>query len=100
MKTKLTATTAAMAALIGLSHIAHADGGNQFTPVEDLPPEQRQEVFNQVAQMTNGAELDWDHVVVGVDANGQVVILQKDRVALQGAGAPSSFGRTADDAGK
>ena len=93
MKTKITATSAVMAALIGLSHAALADECGRFTPVEDLSPEQRQQVFDNVAQMTNGAELDWDHIAIGVNENGQVVLMKKLEVNMQGGvGSPSSFG--------
>jgi hypothetical protein len=95
MKKKLT-MSAAVAALMGISGIALADTGNQFTPVENLIPDQRQAVFESLSQMTNGAELDWDRIAVGVDENGQIVILQKAEVAGGGStGSPSSFGRAA-----
>lgn len=93
MKTKLTATTAAIAALIGLSSVAHADLEDKFTPVEDLTPGDRQSVFQKINDMTNGAGLDWDRVSVGVDETGQVVVVLKETAKLQMAGAPSSFGR-------
>ncbi len=109
MKKKLT-MSAAVAALMGISGIALADVGNGFTPVEKLMPEQRQAVFDTISQFTNGAELDWDRIVVGIDENGQIVILQKNesQAASSGpctygteasSGSPSSFGRAASAGG-
>lgn len=97
MKTKLT-MSAAVAALMGMSGVAIADTDLQFIPVENLMPDERQIVFNSLSQMMNGAELDWDRVAVGVDQNGQIVILQKDAdqaASKKSAGSPSSFGKAA-----
>ena len=100
MKTKLTATSAAMFALLGLSRVALADGESRFTAVEDLLPEQRQAVFQKLSEMTNGAELDWDHIAVGVNEGGQVVLVQKDQVKFQASGAPSSFAKVQSESEK
>lgn len=94
MKTKLT-VSATIVSLMGVSGVALAETGTQFTPVEKLMPDQRQLVFERLSQMTNGAELDWDRIIVGVNEEGQIVIFQKDEIKSKSIGTPSSFGRSA-----
>ena len=90
---KITVTSAALFAVIGLSRVALADGGSQFTPVENLSPEQRQQVFEKISEMTKGAEPDWDKVVAGINGDGQAVLMQKSDVELASNGSPSCTGR-------
>jgi hypothetical protein len=91
MKTKMTVKSAVAVTLLGLSHAALADTGSNFTPVENLMPEQRQEVFEKLSQMTGGADLNWDQVAVGVNENGDVVVVDKKAANLQVAPQPSSM---------
>jgi hypothetical protein len=51
MKVKLMFKLAALFAAVGFSRIAFSDAGGSFTPVENLPPEQRQEVFEKALQL-------------------------------------------------
>ena len=92
MKTKLPVKSAVVVTLMGLSHAALADTESKFTPVENLMPEQRQEVFEKVSQMTGGVDLDWDHIAVGVNESGEVLIVNKEEANLQVAPQPSSIG--------
>ena len=81
-----------VAALMGISRVALADSGTQFTPVERLQPEQRQAVFEKISQMTDGPNLDWDKVAVGVDQSGNVMIVEKAQANLEVLSQPSSLG--------
>ena len=78
MKNGNTTKSAALLALMGLMKVstAHADG-HSFTPIENLPPEQRQAVAEQVDELTKNINVDWDNVVVGVDETGKPMMLPK-----------------------
>jgi len=93
MKTKLTARTAAIAAFIGLIQVAHAQTtGHAFTPIEDLLPEQRQQIIEKLNELTRNMKIDWDHIAVGINENGEITLLSKSEAGLQTKGSPSSFG--------
>jgi len=94
MKSNIKASSAAMAALVGFSSIALANAGANFTPVEDLSPEQRQEVYEHIANASEqAAQIDWDKVVVGVNESGEITFMAKTEAGLQATSSPSSFGR-------
>jgi hypothetical protein len=92
MKVKFNLTSTALLAVVGLSGAAFADG-IQFTPVENLVPEQRQAVYEMISQMPNSADVDWDNVVAGVDANGEVMLIPRTAVEMPSSGSPSCTGR-------
>jgi hypothetical protein len=93
MKVKLNMASTVLLAFVGLAGSAFADGGSQFTPVENLVPEQRQAVYDIISQMPNSANVDWDNVVAGVNANGEVVLMPKLEANLASSGNPSCTGR-------
>ena len=70
MKTNNTAKSAALLALMGLIQVstAHADG-HSFIPLENLPPEQRQVLSEQLNALTRDINVNWDEIAVGVDEN-------------------------------
>ena len=83
MKKRILATTTVLATLVGLGQIARADGGGrQFIPIEQLPPETRQQVSSTLLELTKGLKIDWDSVVVGVDENGQICLRAKSETSL------------------
>ena len=78
MKRNILATTAVLAALVGLSQIARAaDGCHTFTPIDQLPPQTRQEIGARLAEALKNIQVDWDAIVIGLDENGQIVIRAK-----------------------
>lgn len=91
MKSKITATSTAIVSLIGISQAALADGNCTFTPVEDLAPEQRQEIFQQLSQLDDAANFDWENVVVGINEQGNLVFMKKSEAGLQIMAGPSTF---------
>ena len=99
MKNKILATTTVLAAIVGLSHIAKADPGDQqFIPAEELAPEIRQQINSEVMQMTKHIHMDWDSIVVGINEKGEISIRSKLEVQLQATGGFSCYGsKTASD---
>ena len=97
MKNKIVTTATVIATLAGISHIARADGGtDQFTPIESLPPEIRQEISAKVFELTRDMDVDWDNVAVGLDDNGKISLRPRsDKQMTAGsfscAAARSSF---------
>lgn len=89
MKSKTTTVALTLASLLGAVS-AHADG-HTFTPLENLPPEQRIELTQQLNAMTDGINIDWDEIVAGVDENGKLTLLPKSQVSQASISSPSSF---------
>lgn len=92
MKNKLNAKSAAIAAFIGLVQVAHADPNtHSFTPLENLPPEVRQQIVEKLNELTKNIKIDWEHIVVGINENGELTLKSKDEACLPLLSAPSSF---------
>jgi hypothetical protein len=78
MKNKILTSTTVLATLMSISQIAHADDvAHQFTPIENLPPEIRQEVSAKVFELTKNMEIDWDNVAVGLNEDGKIFLVSK-----------------------
>ena len=78
MKRNILATSAVLAALVGLSQFAEAaDGPHTFTPIDELPAQTRQEVSASLTDLLKNLSVDWDTVVVGVNENGEIVLRAK-----------------------
>ena len=95
MKAKIKLKSVTLLAVMGISKAVLADGGPlaaQFTPVENLPPEQRQVVTDVLSQHKELDLLDWDNLAVGVNENGDVVIIPKKDAAMCCVGSPSCTG--------
>lgn len=96
MKTKLSAKTAAIAAFISLIQVAHAETStHSFTPLEDLPPEMRQQIVEKLNELSKNMQIDWEQVAVGVNENGELTLILKKDANLRPMGSPSSFGMSA-----
>lgn len=94
MKTNL----AALTALVSLIHIPHAYAdGSSFTPLENLQPEQRQQISNRLNDITKNIEIDWDSIVVGISENGQITFRNKEDVRIQAAGGFSCLAAKASE---
>lgn len=92
MKANRTKSAATLAAFLSITPISQGHAaGHSFTALEDLLPERRKQVAEQVDEMTKNINIDWDSLVIGVDENGQIVILPKDDADLQAVAKPSSF---------
>jgi hypothetical protein len=95
MKVKINGkSAAAIIAVLSMSNIALADSAKQFTPVENLTPEQRQEVYNKISNATQDMEIDWDSIALGMNEKGQPTLIQKNQVEMVGIGQPSCFSGT------
>ena len=93
MKITRTKSAATLAAFLSLAPMANALAAGQiFTAYEDLLPEQRREVAAVVDELTKDVNVDWSNIAIGVDENGQIVVVPKGEANLQAVGAPSSFG--------
>ena len=84
----------ALASLINMG-VAHADG-HTFTPIEKLPPEQRQMLIELANELTKTLNIDWDEIVIGVDENGKPTLMTKSKAGLSEMSSPSSFGMSND----
>lgn len=92
MNKKIAVTSALLSTLVGLSHVAYAaDAGHTFTPLENLPPEQRQEISAQVADLTHGLQIDWDSIAIGLDENGNISLRSKNEFKAQAVGGFSCY---------
>jgi hypothetical protein len=92
MKNGNTKMSAALVALMGLIKVSTAQAdGHSFTPIENLPPEQRQVITEQLNELTKNINVDWEHIVVGVDENGKITIAPKEAVPQAHISSPSSF---------
>ena len=101
MKKNIFATTTVIAAMVGIAQIANADSGtHQFTPLEKLPPELRQQVSNELAEMLKDADVDWDNIVVGLNENGEITLRARSEVQMQAMGSFSCLGAKSDAATK
>jgi len=94
MKTKLTSRAAAIAAFVSLIQVAHAKAVDKgFTPLEYLPPEQRQQIVEKLNELTQIMEVDWDRIAVGINKNGEIILVPKTEANLGNEGTPSCFAR-------
>jgi hypothetical protein len=93
MNSNLTAKRAAIAAIVSLIQVAHAETNRPtFTPLEDLPPEVRQQVIERINELAEYENIDWENVTAGIDENGNVSLVPRSDVVLQAIGNPSSIG--------
>ncbi len=92
MKNNGTSKSAALlvAGLIQVS-TAHAEG-QSFTPIENLPPEQRQVLSEHLNDLTKNINIDWDEIGVGVDENGKLILMPKSESGMRQLATPSSWG--------
>lgn len=91
MKSKIIAKTTILATLLGLAQVAHAEATAQsFTPLEELPPEQRLAIQSQLDDLEGAREIEWDNTVVGVNENGEIAFRQKSEVQLHELGTFST----------
>jgi len=93
VKNNKTTRSAALFAMIGVFQVstAHADG-QSFTPIENLPPEQRQQITEEVANITKNIIIDWDEIAVGLDENEKIIFIPKSEAGLKHLANPSCFG--------
>ncbi len=93
MKTKLTSKAAAIAAFISLIQVAQAETTtHSFTPLEDLPPEQRQKIAEKINELSNEMQIDWEQFAIGVNEEGKIVFILKKDANLSPTINPSCFG--------
>lgn len=93
MKKNVLATTAVLAAIIGLSQIARADNGcHTFTPIDELPPQTRQDISAKLAELLKNIEVDWDGIAVGVNETGEIVLRAKSETNMRTMGTYSCYG--------
>jgi hypothetical protein len=98
MKRNILATTAVLAALVGLAQVAHADnGGHTFTPIDELPAQTRQEISAKLAELLKNIQVDWDGFVVGVNENGEITIRAKSEFEMRAAGSFSCIAERAKE---
>ena len=101
MKKKLSAKTAAVAAFISLIQVAQAETStHSFTPLEDLPPEARQQIVEQLNELAKHMQIDWEQIAVGINENGELTLILKKDANLRPTGSPSSFGMSATESPK
>jgi hypothetical protein len=93
MNSNLTAKRAAIAAFVSLIQVAHAETKRpSFTPLEDLPPEARQQVIEKINNLSGVQEIDWEEVVAGIDEHGNLSIVPRSEAGLRDTGTPSCLG--------
>ena len=93
MKGNIFATTAVLAMLIGLSQVAMAEcGTHSFTPVDELPPEARQQVNAKLAELLKNMQVDWDNIVAGVNENGEITLRAKSETTMKPMSSYSCYG--------
>lgn len=92
MKNNRSAKSAALL-MVGLIQVSTANAdGHSFTPIENLPPEQRQVLSEQLNDLTKNINIDWDEIGVGVDENGQLILMPKSESGMRQLATPSSWG--------
>jgi len=97
MKTNI----AALAALVSMIQIPHAYAdGSSFTPLENLPPEQRQQISEKLNDLAKNMEIDWDNIVVGIGESGRITFRNKEDVRLQAAGGFSCLAAKTEECSK
>ena len=96
MKKNNTAKSAALLALMGLIQVSTAQAdGHSFIPLENLPPEQRQVLSEQLNALTKDINVNWDEIAVGVDENGKLTFMSKSECGMRQLASSSSFSSTA-----
>ncbi len=94
MKTSKTAKCAALVALMSLVNAPRAYAeGHSFTPLENLAPELRQYISEQLGALSEDAEIDWDSIVVGINENGLISFRNKEDVKMQVTGGFSCLSK-------
>ncbi len=93
MTSKNASKTAATLALMGLLKVSMANAEvRNFTPIEKLPPEQRQLIVQRIDILTKDLHIEWDEIAVGVDENGKITLVSKIAAGLKPTINPSSLG--------
>lgn len=96
MKINEKAKQAALLALLGLFQMSTAHGEeHKFTPLENLPPEQRIVLTEKLNNILKDIIVDWDEIAVGVDENGNLTLKMKTECGMRQLASPSSFGAAA-----
>lgn len=95
MKKRILATIGLITAIFGFSQMSHADDESavtKFTPSEKLDPEFRQQVNAKAYEITKDMDVDWDHVVVGVNENNEVCFAIRTEAGLTTVSSFSCYG--------
>lgn len=94
MTNKNASKTAATLALMGLLKVSLANAEvRNFTPIEKLPPDQRQLIAHQIDILTKDLHIDWDEIAVGIDENGKVTLVSKIAAGLKPTINPSCYSK-------
>ena len=87
MKNQKTAKLAALLSLMGLIQVSTAQADDpSFTPIENLPPEQRLEISKTLNDIAKEFSIDWDEIIIGVNDSGQITFINKKELILQATG--------------
>ncbi len=79
------------AALLGLTQ-ENADANMSapdFTPLESLNAQQRIAIQTEFESVYPAQAFNWDQSMVGVNANGEIEVRDKNSFVLQAVGAPT-----------
>ena len=88
MKKNNAGKSAAIIALMSLLQVATANAeGQSFIPLENLPPDQRQQISQKINELSKELNIDWDEIIIGVNENGQISFRNKNDVNMQVTGS-------------
>lgn len=62
-----------------------------FTPIEELSPELRAQIFEKIRIISTMIKIDWENIIVGIDENDEVVLRAKSETDLQVLGNPTCW---------
>ena len=85
MKKKILTTSTVLAAMVGLVQMAGAKG-EKFTPLDELSPEQRQEISARIQELTKNTEVDWDNIMVGINEKEEIAFRLRSDFRTYSAG--------------
>jgi hypothetical protein len=80
-------------ALIGLNEAKADIVSPQFRPLEQMSPEQREFVRQQVDSTNPNMNIQWDNVVAGMRDDGVIELRNRITLQLEAIAQPSCFGR-------
>lgn len=96
MKDNKTKLSLLVATLLTMGYAAQAKfnkgeiAQDGFAPIESLAPEDRTTLMPQIEMLRKDSHIDWNSVSVGINAKGEIVLMERD-AADEGPANPTSW---------
>jgi hypothetical protein len=81
-----------LAAIASLCQSSLADEKKPVTLLEHLPPQERAALEEDIRRLDQMVKIDWENVVVGVNNEGEIVLVPRKNIKLNAVANPSCWG--------